>query len=79
MKGFSGDARLGVCIENVYVKGKVDQLIVAFASPNDHKMFVRHVGPQLQKLEQQAVRPPPPVRIASVHDGVLASTAQRTC
>lgn len=57
MKGFGGDARLGVCIEGAYIKGKVDQLIVAFASANDHKMFVRHVGPQLQKLaEQQAVR-----------------------
>jgi hypothetical protein len=57
MKGFSGDARLGVCMENVYIKGKLDQLIVAFANASDHKMFVRHVCSQVQKLaESEKVR-----------------------
>jgi hypothetical protein len=54
MKGFGGDSRLGVCMENVYIKGKLDQLIVAFANTSDHKMFVRHVCSQVQKLAEMA-------------------------
>jgi hypothetical protein len=56
MKGFSGDPGLGVVLNNVYVKGKLDVLQVGFNSGNDKNAFVKHVQSRLQELEAARVR-----------------------
>ena len=57
MRGFSGDPRLGLCLTDVYVKGKIDVLNIAFGSEQDKSAFVRNVGTALQELASARVRP----------------------
>lgn len=56
MKGFSGDPALGVVLNDVYVKGKLDVLQVGFNSTNDKNAFVKHVQSRLQELVTARVR-----------------------
>lgn len=57
MKGFSGEPKLGICLRDVYVKGKFDVLNIAFTTAQDKAMFAKHVGGQLQKLAAQVISP----------------------
>jgi hypothetical protein len=65
MKGFSGEPKLGICMRDVYVKGKFDVLNIALATAQDKAMFAKHVGGQLHKLAAQVRTCLPQLRILS--------------
>jgi hypothetical protein len=56
MKGFGGPADLGICIEDVYVKGKLDSLNVAFSSKKETSLFREQVSKRIAEINEAMVR-----------------------
>jgi hypothetical protein len=56
MRGFNGPITNGMCLTDVFVKGKVDTLNIAFATEKERNLFSQNVVARLDEISKALVR-----------------------